>query len=152
MINILYLLLIYINRTGHDLHFNIERIYLLLLLTVILLLLSIPPGIRRLNIICPRRVSRGGLVDEDITGVVVISSRAAELRRRLWFDETQKVQAEAIPTRRRRFFVDFFPVCIVDDDDAVVIVVFVFVFRWVRIRAVEGRRDDILGVELFRRV
>ena len=45
---------------------------------------------RRLKIICPRRVSRGGVVgdgfEEEIAGVVVvvvISSSAAELRRRL---------------------------------------------------------------------
>ncbi len=54
-----------------------------MLLTVGLLLLSVPPAIRRLNIICPRRVSKGGLVDEDIAGFEVISSRAKELRRRL---------------------------------------------------------------------
>jgi len=78
----LYLLLIYIRHTGHDVHFNIDIIYLLLLLSMVLLLLSVPPATRRLNIICPRRVSKGGFVDEDIVGVVMISSRAAELRRR----------------------------------------------------------------------
>jgi hypothetical protein len=80
---ILYLLLIYINHRGHDVVFNIDIIYLVLLLTIVLLLLFVPPAIRRLNIICPRRVSKGGFEDEDIAGVVVISSRPVELRRRL---------------------------------------------------------------------
>jgi hypothetical protein len=67
--------------------FTIDRIYLFLLLSMVLLLLLVPPAIRRLNIICPRRVSKGGVVDEafdvDIAGDVVISSSAVELRRRL---------------------------------------------------------------------
>jgi hypothetical protein len=86
VINILYfLLIIYRSHTGQNIYFNIDIIYLLLLLTMVLLLLSVPPGIRRLKIICPRRISKGGFVaDDDDTGeVVVISSRAAELRRRL---------------------------------------------------------------------
>ena len=58
-------------------------IYLVLLLTIVLAVLLVAPVIRRLKIICPRRVSRGGFVDEDMVGVVVMSSRAVELRRRL---------------------------------------------------------------------
>jgi F0F1-type ATP synthase membrane subunit a len=53
-----------------------------------------------------------------------------------------------------KFFVN---VGIVFDDDVVVVVVvtvvFVVVFfRWCRRSVAEGRRDEILGVELFRRV
>jgi len=94
-----------------------------LLLTIDLLLLSEPPCIRRRKIICPRRVSKGGceFVDGITWGVVttfVISSRARELRRRLGFDERQKVQVEGIRVRRRRFFVDIV-VLVVDDADEI---------------------------------
>ena len=139
-----------------------EFIYLILLLTTVLLVLVlfalVPATIRRLNIICPRRANRGGVGEDigeweegDAGSVGVISSSAIELRRRLWLDETHEVQAEAIAPRRRRFFVDFVNVAIVVDDDDV-IKLFVVVFRWFRTIVAEGRRDEILGVELFRRV
>jgi hypothetical protein len=111
-------------------------------------------------------VSSGGVVgegfDDDTAGVAVVvvvvsSSRIIELRRRLWFDETHDVHAEVILPRRWRVFVSV--AIAFEDDDAIVAVVVVVVvavffvtFRWCRRRAVEGRRDEILGVELFRRV
>ena len=125
---------------------NFSQIYLILLLTVGLFLLWLAVvAVRRPNIICLRRMNKGGVGDEGFweewIGIVVISSKA-ELRRRLWFDETQDVQADAIPPRRRRFFVGFF----------IVVPGVVIVFWWFWIDEVERGRDEILGVELFRRV
>lgn len=137
---------------------NFRQIYLLLLLTVISLLWLVEVvAERRLRRICLRRFSRGVVRDEDFGGVwrgrVVLSS-SGELRRRLWFDETQETQVDDIPPRRRRFFVDFVSVAIaIEDDEAnVVVVVFAFVLWWFWMDVVERGRDEILGVELFRRV
>ena len=72
-------------------------VYLLLAVTIavllLLALLVVAPGMRRLRMICPSRASSGGGVlvgfEEEIVGLVfvrvrgVISSRAVELRRRL---------------------------------------------------------------------
>jgi hypothetical protein len=134
-----------------------RQIYLVLLLTVTLLVWLAVETVRRLKIICPRRINRGVVRDEGLEeewrGMVGLSSRV-ELRRRLWFDETQEAQAEDIPPCRRRFFVDFVNVVIAIEDDVVnggVVVVFVFVFWWFWINTVERGRDEILGVELFRR-
>jgi len=102
-------------------------------------------------------MSKGGVRDEEVweewIGFVVTSSRA-ELRRRLWFDETQDAQADAIPPRRRCFFVGLinFVIAVVEDDVVTdVVVVFVFVFWWFWFNVVERGLDEILGVELFRR-
>lgn len=134
---------------------NMEIIYLLLSLTIVLLVLSVPATIRRLNIICPRRVRSGGLVFDDeglAEEIVGRFSNVLELRRRFWLAETQKVQAEAIPPRRRRFFFDLFPMGMVVIEEDVEDVLFVLFFRWFRISVVDGRREERLGVELFRRV
>lgn len=130
-----------------------EIIYLLLSLTIVLLILSVPvavaAAIRRLKMICPRRVRSGGLFDDGFEDIVGRFSNVFELRRRWWLEETQNVQAEAIPPRRRRFFFDLFPVgMVVIDDEAED----VLIFRWFRTSVVDGRREDRLGVELFRRV
>jgi hypothetical protein len=134
-----------------------RQIYLLLLLPVTFLLWLVLVAVDRLNKICLRRINKGVVRDEGFgeerIGIVVLSSRA-ELRRRLWFDETHETQVDDIPPRRRRFFVDFVNVVIAIEDDVVtgVVVVFVFIFWWFWINAVERGRDEILGVELFRRV
>jgi nitrate reductase NapE component len=97
-------------------------------------------------------MSKGWVRDEGFWGELVgteVTSSRPELRRRLWFDETQDAQADVIPPCRRRFFVGFVNVVVT----GIVVVVSVFVFWWFWINVLErGGRDEILGVELFRRV
>ena len=59
-----------------------EIIYLLLSLTIVLLVLSVPVASRRLKMICPRRVRRGGLFDDGLEEIVGRFSNVLELRRR----------------------------------------------------------------------
>ena len=105
-------------------------------------------------------MSNGAVREEEFreafSGIVVTSS-IAELRRRLWFDETHDAQADAIAPRRRGFFVDCVNVvtgsaAIAGEDDfnrVVVVVVFV-VFRGFRAELAGDEREERLGVELFR--
>jgi len=134
--------------------FYVIQFYLLKVLIVVLVIVvvaclwSVLDTVRRLKRICPRRKSNGVVRDEDFEeeriGRGFLSARA-ELRRRLWFDETQEMQVDDIPARCRSVFVGFANVVI-----AVVVVVeeedVVLVCWWVWFNGF------VVVVELFRRM